>query len=110
MFTMSQIDLSYDCVSRPDWRWLKACKTHSRGNRYRKRPSDPEWLRPLLGLASIACGRKRRGPQIPVPPELLRAFEFYVQSISPRWELEARILAGQTDEDIAAAMDLPARS
>jgi len=32
MFTTGQIELSYDCVSPPDWRWLKACETHIRGD------------------------------------------------------------------------------
>jgi hypothetical protein len=96
MFTTSQIDLSNDCVSPPGWRLLEAGKALSRGKRYRKRPTEPDWLRPLLGLASVASGRKRRGPQIPVPPELLLALRFYVHGRSPNLEVEAIILAGQT--------------
>jgi hypothetical protein len=77
MFTSGQTDSYVDCSSPPDWRWRKACKTHSRGRPHRKRPNDPEWLRPLLGLADLASGPRHRGRQIPVGPELMQAFQYF---------------------------------
>jgi hypothetical protein len=59
----------------------------------------------VLALAETAypSGRRRRGPRLVIPPALIEALEVYQGDGQLRWELEARLLAGQTDEDIAAA-------
>ena len=97
-----------DVFSPPDWRWLIACKIHESPKPRHKRRTDPEWLWPLLALAKLASGRKLRGPRTPPSDELVLAFQLYQSRRHQDWELEARILAGQTDDEIAAAMDFPA--
>jgi hypothetical protein len=94
----------------PDWRWLTACALHSLPRRRRRRPGDPMWLASLLELAESVYpdGRKRRGRRSPLRPELLRAFELYQACDPLRWEVDARILAGQSDEEVAAATVIPA--
>ena len=105
MFTSGQTNSCYDCVSPPDWRWRQACRTYSRGRPYRKKLDDPEWLRPLIVLVKVASGRPP--PKTPLPPELRQAFSYFQSSGPPGWELEVPILAGQSDAEIAAAMDIP---
>ena len=94
-----------DPLAAPDWRWQRACALHRRPRRRRRRPDDPDWLQTLLALAETAypSGRRRRGPRLLIPPALIEALEVYEGGGQLCWELEARLLAGQTDEDIAAA-------
>ena len=110
-FPMARTDSTFpqpDVFSPPDWRWLIACKIHESPKPRHKRRTDPDWLWPLIALAKLASGRKLRGPRIPPSDELVLAFQLYQSRRHQDWELEARILAGQTDEEIAAAMNLPA--
>jgi hypothetical protein len=99
-----------DPLAAPDWRWQRACAFHRRPRRRRRRPDDPDWLPTLLALAEKAypSGRRRRGPRLVIPPALIEALDVYQGGGQLRWELEARLLAGQTDEDIAAATAVPA--
>src|ERR1700676_3800283 len=96
-------------LAAPDWRWQRACALHRRPRRHRRRPDDPDWLPTLLALAETAypSGRRRRGPRFVIPPALIEALEVYQGGGQLRWELEPRLLAGQTDEDIAAATAIP---
>jgi hypothetical protein len=105
LFSSSQASLAYD-LSPPDWRWRQACRAYNRGKKYRKRPEDLEWLRPLRELVKVASGR-HPSPRIPIPDELGVALSFFQSGGQERWQLEARILAGQTDREIAAAMRIP---
>jgi hypothetical protein len=110
MDTIEPNDSPVDSLVPPDLRWGTACRLHSPTRRRRRRPDDPSWLPTLLALAETVypSGRRCRGPRVPVPPELMRAFELYEGSGQVRWELEARLLAGQTDEEIAATTAMPA--
>jgi hypothetical protein len=98
-----------DPLGPPDWRWLRACWLYAspcrRRRRRRSHLPDPAWLAPLLALARTVypTSRQRRGPRVPVPPELMLAFELYQSRDCLRWELEARLLAGQSDLNIAAS-------
>ena len=42
-----------------------------------------------------------------MPPDLLAAHQLCESNGPLRWELEARILAGQSDDDISASMAVP---
>ncbi len=102
-------DYGQECLSPPDWRWATACLFHGRTQRRRMRSDDLNWLPTLVSLAEevYPSKRRRRRPRISVPPELRRAFELY-QTWGPlRWDVEARILAGQSDEEVAAATAVP---
>jgi len=96
----------------PDWRWRIACHLHAvecaSGRRRRKRKSDPLWLAPLLGLKRVLdpAGRRRRRSKSAVPPDLVAAHQLYLSNGPSRWETEARILAGQTDDEIACSTGL----
>jgi hypothetical protein len=93
-----------DPLAAPDWRWRRACALHRRPRRRRRRPDDPDWLPTLLALAeTVYPSRRRRGLRLVIPPALIEALEVYQGGGQLRWELEARLLAGQTDEDITAA-------
>jgi hypothetical protein len=102
--------LYLDPLRPPDWRWQTALSIHGlvRHRRRRIRRADPEWLAPLVGVAEVlnpSGGRRRRTGM--ATPELIAAHRLY-QSHSPiRWELEARILAGQTDAEIAVSLAIP---
>jgi hypothetical protein len=95
----------------PDWRWRAACHIHERvrSRRRRIRRSDPQWLGPLVGLAEVLSpsgGSRRRRARL-VMPELIAAHRLYQADSPIRWELEARILAGQSDVEIAVSLAIP---
>jgi len=55
MFTQSQIDLSYDGVSPPDWRWLKACEAHIRGDTLPDAALRSPWALANAGLPLLCA-------------------------------------------------------
>lgn len=99
-----------DPFASPDWRWRRACQVHELVREHPRRQRRPDWdsLQPLLALIEAVnpIGRKKRTE--PVSHELLAAYRLYEAGGPTRWEMEARILARQSDEDIAAAMGLAA--
>ncbi len=101
-----------DPLAPPDGRWQRACCVHQkiRLGRRRRRRSDPDWLPPLLGLADSLNppARRRHRRRAIVPQDLVAAHGLYESHGPVRWEVEARILAGQTDAEIAASTGLPA--
>jgi hypothetical protein len=100
-----------DSLRPPDWRWQTALSVHRlvRQRRRRMRKSDPLWLAPLVGLAeelSPSGGRRRQRTRL-ATPELIAAHRLYQADSPCRWELEARILAGQSDVEIAVSRAIP---
>src|SRR5271156_4738197 len=91
-----------DSLSPPDWRWQTACDVHEQFlfQRRRSRKSDPQWLAPLVGLlASLNPSRPRRRwswLRSSLTPDLVAAHQLYESDSSSHWEVEARILAGQS--------------
>jgi hypothetical protein len=106
--TPDRLILRSDPFAPPEWRWLYACQVHEQIRTSRRRRSDPDWLQPLLALTEAVnpIGRKKRTES--VSPELFVAYRLFEAGGPTRWELEARILARQSNEDIAAAMGLGA--
>ena len=99
----------FDPCGPGDWRWQAARTIHEQSEIRcrRRRKRDPEWLEPLRALIRVLADHPvRRRWKAMVTPVLLAAYEIYQNSNPIRWELEARILAAQTDEEIAAAMGL----
>jgi hypothetical protein len=98
-----------DPFAPPDWRWQRACQAPEQGRlRRHKRQSDPDWLQPLLALCETVNATGRKQPSQPVPQELLAAYRLFDNGGPLRWEVEARILAGQSDDEIAAATGMAA--
>jgi hypothetical protein len=93
-------------MGRPDWRWQWACAIQDRSQS--RRSSDPAWLPLLLALAERAHPSGNTLSELPVPAILLQALELYQSQGQLVWELEARILAGQTDQEIEEATAVPA--
>jgi hypothetical protein len=99
-----------DPIPAPDWRWQIACHLHERARlrRRRRRQSDPEWLQALLALSEVLHPSGRRGrSRRPVTSELMAAHQLYQSETPLRWEVEARILAGQSDNEVALPTALP---
>jgi hypothetical protein len=99
----SWTDLLPGCPSRPlDWRWQRAVRL-ARGEDRRRRWDD-DWVaraRRLLaspGRAGGAAGRDRRAG---ADPAVSGARGLRGGPPRRRWELEARLLAGQADGEIA---------
>ena len=89
-----------------DWRWQWACQVHSDpGSRSL---NDPAWLPTLLALAEKVSPSGATLSELSAPASLLEAFELYQSQGQLVWDLEARILAGQTDQEIEAATAVPA--
>jgi hypothetical protein len=104
-------DLLPGCPSRPlDWRWQRAVRL-ARGED-RRRPWDDDWVaraRRFLaspGRAGGASGRDRRAG---TDPAVSGARGLRGGPPRRRWELEARLLAGQSDSEIAGKMNIEAR-
>jgi hypothetical protein len=95
-----------DFMPPADWRWQWACQVH--GDPGSRSLNDSAWLPMLLALAERVSPSEHTPSGLPVPASLLEAFELYQSQGQLVWELEARILAGQSDEDIEAAMAVPA--
>ncbi len=112
---MSRISnpLDSDELSPPDWRWQAARHVHERFllSRRRTRKSDPGWLAPLVALTASLnpCTRPRRRcswSRLSVTEALVSAHQLYESDSPCRWEVEARILAGQSDAEIAVSTGL----
>jgi hypothetical protein len=98
-----------DAFAPLDWQWQVACRIHTGGRRRRQRP-DPEWLVQLLALREslYPTGQRRWRIRTPVSTDLLAAYQLHHCDSSVQWELEARVLAGQSDAEIGASMEIPA--
>lgn len=96
----------------PNWRWMRAVQTDSGGKRASQQLDGPDgvvWIRRALRL-------KRHFEQANSNQDALYAAMlrdrpmFWAHSLwaadkePPRWAIEARILAGETDEDIATKL------
>jgi hypothetical protein len=60
-----------------------------------------------MALIDVLHPSGRRRSRCPVTPELMSAHQLYQNQSPSRWEVEARILAGQTDDEVAFATGLP---
>src|SRR4051794_34291513 len=98
-----------NCLDPPDWRWQAASQPQKRRRRRRMNRPDPPWLEPLHALKEIVspCGGRRRRSAEPVSDDLLSAHSLYCTDDPKRWEVEARILAGQSDEEVALSTGTP---
>lgn len=100
-----------DPIPAPDLRWQIACHLHERAHfrrgRRRRRRSDPDWLDALLALNEVLHPSGRRRSRFSVSPELMSAHLLYQSETPSRWEVEARILAGQSNEDVALSTGFP---
>jgi hypothetical protein len=99
-----------DPFAPPEWRWLRGCQVHEQIREHPRRQRRPDWdaLQPLLALTEALKPIGRKKPTVPVSQELLAAYRLYEASGPSRWEVEARILARQSDDEIAAATGLAA--
>ena len=95
----SLTDLMPGCPSRPpDWRWRRAV-LRALGEDRRRRWDDDWVARARRSLASPGRGR-RADPD----PAVSMALGLRDGPARRRWELEARLLAGQADDEIAGRL------
>jgi hypothetical protein len=87
-----------------DWRWQRADQLLEPGVRRRRR-DDPWVIRARGHRAALARGHAGVSGD---DPSVYGAYRLWRGLPRPRWELEARLLAGQTDHEIAARMGLEA--
>ena len=89
----------------PDWRWRRAILPpwpRARGPR-----KDDGWIaraRRFLAALDRSGGDTGHPRLARLDPEVLGAFLLARSSARRRWELEARILAGQGDDEIAGRL------
>lgn len=106
--TPVSVDTPLDRWRPVNWRWRNTPWQKKRGpllDDRRDRLPEPEWLDLLIALKDSTENSKRpRRPEIVVPPELIAAHRIYKQNGQPRWEMQARLLAGQSDQEISSAM------
>lgn len=93
----------------PHWRWLRAVSIDSGGVKASKNVDGPEgfkWIRRALRLKRHHAAAGSRPDVLynlaRLDPALFWAHSIWAEDKQPtRWEIEARILAGETDEEIA---------
>jgi hypothetical protein len=93
----------------PHWRWLRAVEVDSGGARPSRAIDGPdgfEWIRRAVRLKrhfERAGGRAERLYALMLRDnDLFWAHSLWVEEKAPtRWAIEARVLAGETDEEIA---------
>lgn len=100
---------SYDRIDpfRPAaFRWSRAHRLFVLGNVLDPRRDDP--LTALVFDYLRTIGDTNHPPKCPAPRFRLlhRAHGMYTENGEPRWELEARLLAGQSDREIASRTGL----
>jgi hypothetical protein len=93
----------------PDWRWQRAGQLLDERSRRRRR--DDDWV--ARGLKFQAALKKNGGdvqqPRlVRIHPEVLGAYLLHHGEARRRWEVEARLLAGQSDEEIAGRLGVSA--
>src|SRR4051812_13407090 len=95
----------------PDWRWRRA-RELTRDDATTKRKSDDKWVKRIArfqkALVTCSGGSARRQWTSGFEDMTLAHMIRYSWSDRARWELEARLLAGQDDRDIAARFEIPA--
>lgn len=94
---------------RPAWRWNLARDYARRG--LHDRAEFPGWLVETVDfLRAHRLGKRtaRIDHLTSCFPDLSKAFDLAREKTPRRWQVEARLLAGQTSEEIAHRCDLPA--
>lgn len=99
----------YSLIRSPAWRWERAQSLVSAG-RYATPRRDDDWTRQAVHFLRDA-GRCRRAKQLAKlarnHPDVFAARRLHEQGGDAVLEAQARLLAGQTVEDIARLTDLP---
>jgi hypothetical protein len=93
----------FDPFRTARWRWLDACDLVDKGRRT-LRGRDPDWRIETVAYlrASRACRNERDHKRLAKRwPDLDRARQLADDDGPLRWEVEARLLAGQNDAEIA---------
>jgi hypothetical protein len=95
--------------NKPSWRWLRAgyLLDHGRGPLYRDEDLTRQVWQYRRELRRCEC----EGPAQQLAqafPDLAAAHQMQLGGPLVRWEVEARLLAGQDDGSIAARCDIPA--
>lgn len=95
-----------------DWRWQRACTQHVAGRRYSRRSDDEATERTLKYVRERArCATDRHRQRLARHhPELDPAFHLWLHGGDERTILEARLLAGQSADEIGLACALPAET
>lgn len=98
---------TFDPIRHVAWRWELAC----RAVELRHRP-PPELEEPAVAAAIRLQRRLKRpvGSGFSIPPELqplYQAYQLYSAVGERRWEIEARLLARQSDHDIGIRCGVP---
>lgn len=102
-------EVSTNPLRAPNWRWLRAVQIDSGGRRASRKIDGAEgfeWVRRAVRLKrhfDKAAGRPEAlYALIERDPNLFWAHNIWTKDKAPtRWAIEARVLAGQTDEEIA---------
>jgi hypothetical protein len=95
----------------PDWRWQRACDLHARGRQPSTQSDDEPTLRAVeyLGvLGSTTCPERPTGRLSRTHPDLHVAHRLFEHSGERRGEVEARLLAGQSPDEIVEFFPLGA--
>lgn len=85
----------------PDWRWQRAHQLHTSGATLSRRRDDIETITAARFLAVSTGGRPTKTPSAHACAAIAGARAFQEEGTTSTWEIQARLLAGQTDNEIA---------
>jgi hypothetical protein len=98
----------YDPHLTPDDRWRSAVAIVAEGRRASARHDPPEVVEAAAFLRALDQAKDDKGREAVRArwPDLFAAHSLYQEDGPLLWEVQARVLAGQTDVDVAAACGL----
>jgi hypothetical protein len=89
----------FDPFCPPDWRWLRALRLAKKASHRLKGVNDPA-IPPAV--AFLVARKKSRRKAAPVNEDLEKTLALYQDDSPLQWEIRARLVAGQSDEEIAS--------